>query len=100
MMQCNTRGGGSSFNNGFGLVESDADYIARLVKVADVIAEAVYRDPSIEVISLCEGPIKPEHVEVLFHALMKFPWLARFMMEDMFHKPASRGQHWGATHAC
>src|SRR3990167_2568003 len=71
MMQCNTRGGGPSFNNGFGLIESDKEYIARLVMVAQVIAEAVYRDPSIEVISLCEGSIKPEHVEVLFHGLMK-----------------------------
>jgi hypothetical protein len=95
MMQCNTRGGGPSFNNGFGLIESDKEYITRLVKVAQVIAEAVYRDSSIEVISLCEGPIKPEHVEVLFHALMKFPFMARFMMEDMFHKPAAKGQNWG-----
>ena len=95
MMQCNTRGGGPSFNNGFGLIESDKEYIARLVMVAQVIAEAVYRDPSIEVISLCEGSIKPEHVEVLFHGLMKFPFMARFMMEDMFHKPAAKGQNWG-----
>lgn len=95
MMQCNTRGGGLSFNNGFGLIESDEDYNTRLVMVAQVIAEAVYRDPSIGVISLCEGPIKPEHVEVLFHALMKFPFMARFTMEDMFHKPADTGQNWG-----
>lgn len=95
MMQCNIRGGGPSFNNGFGLIESDKKYIARLVMVAQVIAEAVYRDPSIEVISLCEGPIKPEHIEVLFHALTKFPFMARFMMEDMFHKPAAKGQNWG-----
>lgn len=95
MMQGNIRGGGPSFNNGFGLIESDKDYIARLVMVAQVIVEAVYLDPSIEVISLCEGPIKPEHVDVLFHALMKFPFMARFMMEDMFHKPAAKGQNWG-----
>ena len=95
MMQCNTRGGGLSFNNGFGLIESNEDYIARLVLVARVIAEAVDRDPSIEVISLCEGPIKPEHVEVLFHALMEFPCMARFMMEDMFHKPTAEGPNWG-----
>lgn len=95
MMQCNRRGGGPGFNNGFGLIESDKEYIARLVKIAQVIAEAVYRDPSIEVISLCEGPIKPEHVEVLFHGLMRFPFMARFVMEDMFHKPAAKGQNWG-----
>lgn len=95
MMQCNTRGGGPNFNNGFGLIENDKEYIARLLMVAQVIAEAVYRDPSIKVISLCEGPIKPEHVKVLFHALMKFPWMARFRTEDLFHKPDAKGQNWG-----
>ncbi len=95
MMQCNTRGSGPSFNNGFGLIESDEKYMARLVKVAQVIVEAVYRDPSIEVISLCEGPIKHEHIEVLFYALMRFPFMARFMMEDMFHRPAAKGPNWG-----
>ncbi len=95
MMQCNTRGDGTSFNNGFGHIENDRKYIIRLVMVAQVIAEAVYRDPSIEVISLCEGPIKPEHIEVLFHALMKFPFMARFMIEDLFHRPAAIGQNWG-----
>ena len=75
MMQCNARGGGASFNNGFGLIETDKEYIARLIMVGEVIAEAVFRDPSIEVISLCEGPIKPEHVDVLFHALMKFSFM-------------------------
>lgn len=95
MMQCNTRGGGQNFNNGFGLIESDKKYITRLVMIAQVIAEAVYLDPSIDVISLCEGPIKPEHVEFLFQALMKFPFMSRFMMEDMFHTPAVKGQNWG-----
>ncbi|MDP3561227.1 MAG: hypothetical protein Q8R83_03510 [Legionellaceae bacterium] len=95
MMQCNKRGGGPGFNNGFGLIESDIEYIARLVKVAQVIAEAVYQDTSIEAISLCEGPIKPEHVAILFHALMAFPFMNRFMTEDMFHKPAAKGLNWG-----
>lgn len=95
MMQCNVRCDGKSFNNGFGLIESDQEYIARLVMVARVIAEAVYRVPSIECISLCEGPIKPKQVDVLFRTLMKFPFMARFMTEDMFHKPANIGQNWG-----
>lgn len=95
MMQCNTRAGGPSFNNGFGLIESDKNYTARLIKVAQVIAEAVYRDPSIEVITLCEGPIKPKHVKVLFDALMKFPVMSRFIKEDMFYKPEASGQNWG-----
>lgn len=95
MMQCNIRGNGPNFNNGFGLVESDKDYTARLMMVARVIAETVHRDPSIEVIGLCEGPIKPDDIKALYKALMKFPSMARFMSEDMFYKPASPGQSWG-----
>ncbi|MDI1351502.1 MAG: hypothetical protein PSV35_01840, partial [bacterium] len=95
MMSCNTRDCGLSFNNGFGLIETDNEYMARLVMVAQVIAESIFLDPSIEVISLCEGPIKPKHLEVLYHSLMKFPFMARFMTEDKFHKPADVGQNWG-----
>jgi hypothetical protein len=95
MMQCNKRAGGPNFNNGFGLIESDKSYIARLRLVAEVIAEAVHRDPSIEAITLCEGPIKPEHTKVLSKALMKFSSMARFMVEGMFHKPDAPGQNWG-----
>ncbi len=96
MMQGNRRNGGLGFNNGFGLIESDKEYSRRLTMVAEVIAEAVYQDSSIEVISLCEGPIKSEHTEVLFQALMKFPCMTRFERESlMFHKPAAVGQNWG-----
>jgi hypothetical protein len=95
MMQCNIRGGGPSFNNGFGFVENDKDYIARLIMIARVIVETVERDPSIDVITLCEGPIKPEHVKVFSHALMRFPGMFRFMMNDMFHKPNAAGANWG-----
>lgn len=93
MMQCNKRGEG--FNNGFALIEKDKAYKNRLVKVAQVIAEAVQRTPAIEVISLCEGPIHVEHVEVFFKALMKFPCMARFIQQEMFHKPHAEGQNWG-----
>ncbi len=99
MKQCNTRGNdGIDFNNGFGIIESDKDYMTRLVKVAQVIAEAVYREPSINVISICEGPIKPEHLQVFFQTLMSFKFMARFarfVMKDMFHKPTAPGQNWG-----
>lgn len=95
MMQCNTRGNGYGFNNGFGIKETDEEYKKRLKRVALVIVEAVLRDPSIELISLCEGPIKPEHVEALFHSLMKFSVMARFRIKDMFHTPTAAGQKWG-----
>lgn len=99
MMQCNTRGGGGgvgvSFNNGFGLIEEDLAYRARLTKVGHVIAEAVFRDPSIEVIGLCEGPIRPEHVAVLLQSLRQFPGMSRFVSGGEFHKPVAMGQNWG-----
>lgn len=95
MMQCNTRGNGINFNNGFGLIESDEEYIKRLILIAQVIAEAVYRFPSIEAICLCEGPIKSKNIAILFYALMQHPFMGRFMMKDMFHKPTAFGQNWG-----
>lgn len=61
----------------------------------DLSSFALYRDPSIDVINLCEGPIKEEHVTVLFWYLMQFRFMARFMMKDMFYKPAAVGQNWG-----
>ena len=96
MMQGNKRGGSSqSFNNGFGLIESEGDYMSRLRMVGTVIAEAVCRDPSINVISLCEGPIKPEHVTVLFNSLKKNRVMKRFITDEMFYKPSDLGQNWG-----
>ncbi|MGQ3888166.1 hypothetical protein ACQUW5_03915 [Legionella sp. CNM-1927-20] len=93
MMQGRKRGNG--FNNGFGLVEDDGNYKTRLIKVAHVIAEAVYRDPSIEAICLCEGPIKEELVKILYDSLKTFPWMQRFISENRFHKPQEAGPEWG-----
>lgn len=60
-----------------------------------MIAETIYQNPSIEVISLCESPIQPEHVAVLYRALMEHPYMYRFMSKKMFHQPAASGQNWG-----
>ncbi|QDQ38905.1 hypothetical protein E3226_000060 [Legionella geestiana] len=95
MMQGNMRSNRSGFNNGFGIIESDKDYITRLAIVAQVIAEAIYRCPSIDVISLCEGPVKIEHVKFLFDALTKFSFMTRFIVADTFHQPDNFGQNWG-----
>ncbi|MFZ2314633.1 MAG: hypothetical protein WAW86_03100 [Gammaproteobacteria bacterium] len=95
MMQGNKRGNGIGFNNGFGIIEDEEAYMARLIKISWVIAEMVLRDPSIEVISLCEGPIKSEHTELLFKSLQKAPWLDRFIKSDKFHQPTAAGQSWG-----
>jgi hypothetical protein len=47
MMQCKARNG-HGFNNGFGIIETELEYIRRLFIVACVIAEIVYKDTSIE----------------------------------------------------
>lgn len=95
MMQGNLRSSGFGFNNGFGLIESNQDYLTRLVLVAKVIAEMVYKNPTIEVISLCEGPIKSQHLQFFFQTLVEFRFMARFIRKDMFYKPSSLGQNWG-----
>jgi hypothetical protein len=95
MMKCNLRGNGPNYNNGFGLIESNEAYIARLKLVAHVIHDAVLADSSIEHICLCEGPIEPEHIKVLFDTLMMFPEMQKFKIENMFNKPEEKGVNWG-----
>lgn len=102
MMQCKTRNGhtGISYNNGFGIIENEEDYINRLMRVADVIAEIMYLYPSIDVISLCEGPIQPLHVDTLLQALKKYHSMDKFfigdVVQDAFHKPNIDGfPNWG-----
>lgn len=94
MMQAKERNG--RFNNGFKLIEDSKQYIQRLSKVAAVIAEIVYNNPSIQAIGMCEGPIDTMHVKHLFSELKKFPWLERLLMNEDFQRPAfSSGNNWG-----
>lgn len=95
MMQGNKRGAGSGFNNGFGMIESDKQYTRRLIAVAWVIAETVYRHPNVEAIHLCEGPVKPKDLKVFYQALMRFSFMKRFMRENQFYRPDADGIHWG-----
>jgi hypothetical protein len=98
MMQGKIRKGkeGVSFNNGFGFLENDKQYVNRLAKVSHVIAEIVYRNSSIETIGLCEGPIQSLHMNILIQALKKFPWMERFLSHDVVHKPNIESyQKWG-----
>jgi len=86
MMKCNER------NNGCGISESDKKYMNRLNKVGDVIAEIVFRYPSIEVISLCEGPNERLHIDVLIKSLKKYDHMKRFFPKETvriasFHQP-------------
>ncbi len=90
------REGGISYNNGFGIVENEKQYLSRLVKIAYVIAEIVYRNPSIETIGLCEGPIEPLHVNILLSSLKHFKCMRRFFKNNAFYKPnVERHLNWG-----
>jgi len=102
MMQGKIRNGhtGISYNNGFGIVETEEDYIKRLAKISQVIAEIVHRYPSIDVISLCEGPIQSLHINIFLQSIKKYHSMDKFfidsIMDDAFHKPNVKGfLNWG-----
>lgn len=85
-----------SYNNAFGIIESDKEYMNRLVKVGNVISEIVYHHPDIKIIGLCEGPIQHAHINVLIQLLAKFEWMERFLTKSSFHTPSlDQYQNWG-----
>lgn len=85
------------FNNGFGIVETDKQYIQRLCKVAAIIADIVANNPGVRAISLCEGPVKLEHVTAFIAALESAESLQRFFTDKReLHQPEVPGFHnWG-----
>lgn len=87
MMQGDLRKNGGGFNNGFGITETEVQYIKRLQKIVKVIAELIYRNPSLEAIVICEGPVKKEHVELFFQSLNQYEWMKRFLQHGDFFKP-------------
>jgi hypothetical protein len=102
MMQGKKRTGvlGDSYNNGFGLIETDKIYRDRLIRVGAVIAEIVYRCPSIKAITLCEGPIKAEHSQLLVKTLRRFHWMQKFFKGTQkkagFYQPNNpEAANWG-----
>lgn len=83
-----------SYNNGFGIVENEPQYMERLTHIAYVIVEIISRYPSIKTIGLCEGPIETTHVNVLLAVFKKFPCMQRFL--KMFHSPSNPSlPNWG-----
>lgn len=94
MMQGKLRNtkGSVSYNNGFGIVEDDKQYKARLKQVGEVIAEIVYT-MDIQMITLCEGPIQLSHVDVLLNAISQFPWMKRFT--DLYKPHDENYPNWG-----
>lgn len=98
MMKGKTRNhnGITSYNNGFGIVESENQYLSRLMKVAHVIAEITFRNPAINTIGLCEGPVEAMHVNIFLSALKKFRCMHRFINKNGFHKPNDPNHaNWG-----
>lgn len=97
MMRARVREDKISYNNGFGIVESETDYRNRLDKIGQIIADIIYHHPEIEAITLCEGPIEPLHVNDLLHSLKKYSCMDKFFNEDNhFYKPDVKGfHHWG-----
>jgi hypothetical protein len=71
MMQGNIRQNSTvlSYNNAFGLIETQDQYIKRLKKIAQVIAEISAKFPFLKAITLCEGPIISVHVNVFIQTL-------------------------------
>lgn len=100
MMQAKKRGGSpDSYNNGFGMEETDKQYIQRLQKISLAIAEIVFRNPEILTICLCEGPIEKTHIFAFIQVLRAVPWMERFLIQDQkehyYYKPMQQGANWG-----
>jgi len=93
MMQGKSRGTG--YNNAFALIETEQQYIRRLLKIANVIIELISKDASIEIISLCEGPIKPVHIMMMLETLQASPFMSKFFKPipylTSFHQPDISG---------
>lgn len=89
MMQCKARknhdGKIIGYNNGFGKIETDKQYINRLKKIATAIAEIIYFNRTIEIISLCEGPIDIKYGNALFNTLKSFDWMKPFLKTNNFY---------------
>lgn len=102
MMQGKLRNGrtGTKYNNGLAIIETDEDYINRLVKVGNVIAEIMHVHPSIDVINICEGPIQPVPIDIFLGVLKQYHSMNKFfiksVVKDSFHKPHVNGfPNWG-----
>lgn len=99
MMQGKSRNGGG-YNNGFGIIESDAQYIHRLKKIANVISEISGINSDISAICLCEGPIQRLHIDAFLSSLQESDSMNRFFddveAEGFFKKPNRDGfPNWG-----
>lgn len=90
MMQGKKRG--CAYNNGFGLVETDGQYLERLRQVGQVISE-IASSCQLKAIALCEGPIQPNHVDALLRSLKANPSMHQFLshQDETFYQPDIQG---------
>lgn len=92
-----SQGNSDSYNNGFGMIETNELYQKRLASIAHVIAEIIKSDPTIQIISLCEGPILENDIKVLITTLQKQASMKNFFSNHTeFHSPKITSHpNWG-----
>lgn len=66
------------YNNGFALIEDQAQYHQRLRNIAAVLAEICHQNPQVSVICLQEAPVKFEDIKVFVRACLEYPSLRVF----------------------
>lgn len=93
MMKCAQRR--DSYNNGFGIEETDQQYTARLSKIAAVIAEIVFRNSQISKIGICEGPVRKEDLDYFLKSLNKFPWMKSLVAKGFYQPQVEHKPAWG-----
>jgi len=71
LMQCGGVGGKPPppYNNGFGIIEDGRAYHARLARIAAVIAEALRKNPNVDIICLQEAPKHKADKDIFTEAL-------------------------------
>jgi hypothetical protein len=66
------------YNNGFALIEDQAQYHQRLRQIASVLAEICSQNAYIHTICLQEAPVQPADIEVFVSSCLSYPSLQSF----------------------
>lgn len=79
MMQARWNAEKSRYNNGFGKIETDEEYQARIGLIVQLLAEAIALNPHITMIGLVEAPIRRRDIEVMMREAARQPSLTPFL---------------------
>lgn len=74
------------YNNDFGIIETEQQYLQRLIKICCVIAKIIWLNPTIKTIGLCKGPIHANHLQGMIDLFKQFPWMRHFVSNNDFHQ--------------